>query len=39
MSEKIFSHNVFNFDYFFMNGKEKINSSINGVREFSEEFL
>ena len=35
----IFSLNVFNFDYLFINGKEKINSSINGVREFSEEFL
>lgn len=39
MSEKIFSANIFNFDYLFINGKEKINSSINGVREFSEEFL
>ena len=39
MSEKIFSGNVFNFDYLFINGKEKINSYINGVREFSEEFL
>lgn len=38
MSEKIFSANIFNFDYLFINGKEKINSSINGVREFSEEF-
>ena len=38
-SERIFSLNVFNFDYLFINGKEKINSSINGVREFSEEFL
>ena len=39
MSEKIFSGNVFNFDYLFISGKEKINSSINGVREFSEDFL
>ena len=39
MSERIFSGNVFNFDYLFINGKEKINSSINGVREFSDEFL
>lgn len=39
MSERIFSANVFNFDYLFINGKEKINSSINGVREFSDEFL
>lgn len=39
MSERIFSGNVFNFDYLFINGKEKINSYINGVREFSEEFL
>ena len=38
MSEKIFSANIFNFDYLFISGKEKINSSINGVREFSEEF-
>ncbi|MEI0563256.1 hypothetical protein R4K56_04480 [Brachyspira pulli] len=38
-SERIFSLNVFNFDYLFINGKEKINSSINGVREFSDEFL
>ena len=38
-SERIFSLNVFNFDYLFINGKEKINSSINGVGEFSEEFL
>ncbi|ASJ22033.1 hypothetical protein BHAMNSH16_10480 [Brachyspira hampsonii] len=38
-SERIFSGNVFNFDYLFINGKEKINSSINGVREFSDEFL
>ena len=38
-SERILSLNVFNFDYLFINGKEKINSSINGVREFSEEFL
>ena len=38
-SERIFSHNIFNFDYLFINGKEKINSSINGVREFSDEFL
>ncbi|MEI0531686.1 hypothetical protein R4I97_09010 [Brachyspira pilosicoli] len=38
-SERIFSQNVFNFDYLFINGKEKINSSINGVREFSDEFL
>ncbi len=38
-SERIFSGNVFNFDYIFINGKEKINSSINGVREFSDEFL
>ena len=38
-SERIFSLNVFDFDYLFINGKEKINSSINGVREFSEEFL
>lgn len=39
MSERIFSGNVFNFDYLFINGKEKINSSINGVREFLDEFL
>ena len=39
MSERIFSGNVFNFDYLFINGKEKINSSINGVKEFSDEFL
>ena len=39
MSEKIFSANIFNFDYLFINGKEKINSYINGVREFSEDFL
>ena len=39
MSEKIFSANIFNFDYLFISGKEKINSYINGVREFSEEFL
>ncbi|MEI0603003.1 hypothetical protein R4K55_02185 [Brachyspira alvinipulli] len=38
-SERIFSQNVFNFDYLFINGKEKINSSINGVKEFSDEFL
>ena len=38
-SERIFSLNVFDFDYLFINGKEKINSSINGVREFSDEFL
>ncbi len=38
-SERIFLGNVFNFDYLFINGKEKINSSINGVREFSDEFL
>ncbi|SUW06111.1 hypothetical protein [Brachyspira pilosicoli] len=38
-SERIFSLNVFNFDYLFINGKEKINSSINGVKEFSDEFL
>lgn len=38
-SERIFALNVFNFDYLFINGKEKINSSINGVREFSDEFL
>lgn len=39
ISERIFSGNVFNFDYLFINGKEKINSSINGVREFLDEFL
>ena len=39
ISEKIFSRNIFNFDYLFINRKEKINSSVNGVREFSEEFL
>ncbi|MEI0611298.1 hypothetical protein [Brachyspira pilosicoli] len=39
MSERIFSGNVFNFDYLFINGKEKINSYINGVKEFSDEFL
>ena len=39
ISEKIFSRNIFNFDYLFINRKEKINSSINGVREFSDEFL
>ncbi|MEI0609756.1 hypothetical protein [Brachyspira pilosicoli] len=38
-SERIFALNVFNFDYLFINRKEKINSSINGVREFSDEFL
>lgn len=38
-SERIFALNVFNFDYLFINGKEKINSSINGVKEFSDEFL
>ncbi|WP_041747448.1 hypothetical protein [Brachyspira pilosicoli] len=38
-SERIFALNVFNFDYIFINGKEKINSSINGVKEFSDEFL
>ncbi|WP_157150400.1 hypothetical protein [Brachyspira sp. SAP_772] len=38
-SERIFSGNVFNFDYLFINGREKINSSINGVKEFSDEFL
>ena len=38
-SERIFSLNVFNFDYLFINGKEKIKSSINGVKEFSDEFL
>ena len=38
-SERIFSLNVFNFDYLFINGKEKINSSINGVEKFSEDFL
>lgn len=38
-SERIFSLNVFDFDYLFINGKEKINSSINGVKEFSDEFL
>ncbi|MEI0699520.1 hypothetical protein R4K92_11395 [Brachyspira intermedia] len=38
-SERIFSLNVFNFDYLFINGKEKINSSINGVGKFSEKFL
>ncbi|KLI24620.1 hypothetical protein A9X77_10460 [Brachyspira hyodysenteriae] len=38
-SERIFSLNVFNFDYLFINGKEKINSSINGVEKFSDEFL
>lgn len=39
ISEKIFSRNIFNFDYLFINGRGKINSSVNGVREFSEEFL
>ena len=38
-SERIFALNVFNFDYLFINGKEKINSSIDGVKEFSDEFL
>ena len=37
--EERFVYNVFNFNYFFINGKEKINSSINGAGEFSDEFL
>ena len=38
-SEERFVYNVFNFDYLFVNGKKEINSYLNGVREFSEDFL
>ena len=37
--EERFVYNVFNFNYFFINGKEKINSFINGAEEFSDEFV
>ncbi|EKV57589.1 hypothetical protein [Brachyspira hampsonii] len=38
-AEERFVYNVFNFNYFFINGKEKINSFINGAEEFSDEFV
>ena len=38
-AEERFVYNVFNFDYLFINGKEKINSFINGAEEFSDEFV
>ena len=36
---KMLTNYLFNFNYHFIRGKERINSAINGVKEFSDEFL